>query len=338
LSRLRLLVTGSTGFVGRYLIEQVVRNKQVDTTLLVRHGATLKWPLENPNGSAVKLAPIDLANPYTVRLPFREYDALVNLVGPRSSLESAQWEANIEYIRNLLIFLRRVSVRRIVHFSSVSVYGIPKGSATVTESFCPAPCDWYGATKVLGERMWKAFHEETGIPVAILRPSWVVGYGSHLLDGYLFRAFDSRVSLVMRLGTPLNIVYVRDVADAAIAAVLHHTKGLAVYNINAMQRWTFDQFLEELDYATARLKIPVVIPKALVSIMASRFGSLKFILSEAFFSAQKAKDELGFSPQYDLTAIVKEIFALRGAAKSHRIYGQETQPRKANPDSTGHSE
>jgi nucleoside-diphosphate-sugar epimerase len=188
----------------------------------------------------------------------------------------------------------------------------------LTESSSLAPRDWYGITKVLGERMMEDFNKETGIPVVILRPSWVVGYGSHLLDKHLFRAFSSRLRLIMHLGTPLNVVYVRDLADVTIRAAQSCTEGLRTYIINAVQRWSFDDFLREIDRATLGPKVPVIVPKALVGLLARRFGSINMALSDIFFSPDRARGELGFAPQYDLPAMVKEILTLRALARTSR--------------------
>jgi nucleoside-diphosphate-sugar epimerase len=311
----KILVTGSTGFIGRYLLEQLARNDSLDVTAVVRPGTAGDSPC-TAERSRVTHVPADLSNPYSVRLPFSEYDALINLVGPRYYRKMAQWETNVEYIRNLLVLLRRGSVKRIVHFSSISAYGLPRSSLPVTESSSLAPCDWYGVTKVLGETMLEDFHNETHVPVVVLRPSWVVGHGSHLLDRALFHAFSSGVRIVMRLGTPLNIVYVRDGADVAIQAALRPQSGLRSYIINTTQTWSFDELLREIDRATVRPKVPLVVPKGVLAVMAKRFGSLKLILSNAFFSPRRAMDDLGFAPQYDLAAIVRETLALRAVAKT----------------------
>jgi nucleoside-diphosphate-sugar epimerase len=318
LASFRILVTGPTGFIGRYVLEQLVRNEDVDITAIARPGAV--WAFTN-NGQASRVNVVvgDLSNPYTLRLPLRDYDAVINVVGPRSSLPRAQWESNVEYIRNLLIVLRRVQVQRIVHFSSVSVHGAgPGGSGTMDESASLAPGDWYGSTKLMGEQLLRRFHRETGVPVTILRPSWVVGSGSHLLDRYLFRAFSSGLKIVMRLGTPLNAVYVRDVADAAILAALGARQGFSAYIINAAQQWSFDDLLKEIDRAVARPKLPVVIPKALVGMLARRYGSLKLILSGVMFSSDRAREELGFVPRYDLRAMVEETLMLRASVQERK--------------------
>jgi nucleoside-diphosphate-sugar epimerase len=207
-------------------------------------------------------------------------------------------------------------VKRVVHCSSISVYGLPRNSTPVTESFSLAPLDWYGMTKALGEQLWGDFHTATSIPVVILRPSWVVGYGSRLLDKHLFRAFTSGIKIVMDLGTPCNVVYVRDVAEAAILAALDCKAGLRNYNINSLQRWSFDEFLQAINRAVSRPKLPIPIPKTLVKILSRRFGSLKMVLGDVFFDASRARDELGFVPQYDLAAMIKETLALSEGAKA----------------------
>jgi nucleoside-diphosphate-sugar epimerase len=205
--------------------------------------------------------------------------------------------------------LKYISVGRVVHFSSVAVYGATgrKRGMIIKEEDPLAPNDWYGVTKVLGERIWREFHQDTGIPVTVLRPSWVIGRGSHLLDRHLLAAAKSGVLVKMLSAFPLNAVYVRDVSRAALIATSNGSGGFSVFNVNAIDGQRFGELLEALRTEVPGLKIPLYLPVFAVKVLALRFGTLQFLLSGVQIDAAKAREELGFVPQYDARSFIREL-------------------------------
>jgi nucleoside-diphosphate-sugar epimerase len=249
-----------------------------------------------------------------------EFDAVINLVGPGKDSWETNWQANVEYVRYLTALLKHLSVGRVVHFSSVAVYGTAgrKHGSVIREEDNLAPDDWYGITKVLGERILRGFHEQTGIPVAILRPSWVIGRGSRLLDRYLLTAARLGVLLRMLREAPLNTIYVRDAALAGIIAASNGSTGFRVYNINALRDQRFGDLVDALQSEVPGFKIPILVPELVLRVLARVFGSLRFLLSGLRFDASKARDEIGFVPLHDIRSAIRELVcgAAGGAASA----------------------
>ena len=113
-------------------------------------------------------------------------------------------------------------MRRFVFCSSIGVYG-NVGKATITEETPRRPTSVYGASKVAGEALVRAFAAEYGLRGVSLRPSRVYGP---------YRRTDCVIGTMIRdaaAGRPTVIpcdpefayhyVYVDDVADALIAAL-----------------------------------------------------------------------------------------------------------------------
>jgi nucleoside-diphosphate-sugar epimerase len=220
------------------------------------------------------------------------------------------WQANVEYVRYLTNALKYLSVGRVVHFSSVAVYGATGRKGMIIREEDPlAPNDWYGVTKVLGERIWRGFHEDTGIPVTVLRPSWVIGRGSHLLDRHLLAAAKSGVLVNMLSAVPLNAVYVRDVSRAALMATSNASSGFRVYNVNGVEDERFGQLLEALRTEVPGLKVSLYLPVMAVKLLARRFGSVQFLLSGVRINAARAQEELGFVPEYDVRSFIRDLIA-----------------------------
>jgi UDP-glucose 4-epimerase len=308
---MKLLVAGITGFIGRYLADELPQLQDLDLTILVRpRSARTAEFLKQLPVKRMTLVESGIPDPCTVQLPHGQFEAVINLVGPRDRNPDTQWNANVEYVRRLMMVLNHVKVNRLIHVSSAAVYGLCTNAASVTESNPPTPTDWYGVTKLMGERIVERFHRDTRTPTTILRPSWVVGHGSHLLDKHLLVAHQRRLRLIIPLSTPANIIYVRDVAKVLVEAIRSKNAGLEVYNINSPARVPFSDFVSAIDREVKGTKIPVVVPLWMLRLLSLKFPFVRSLFSGMHMETSKARDELGFRPQYDLPSMVKEIVAL----------------------------
>jgi nucleoside-diphosphate-sugar epimerase len=83
-------------------------------------------------------------------------------------------DANVRVTQHLLEAARERPVRRIVFASSSSVYGnpaeVPTHEAAVTRPYSP-----YGVTKLAGEHLCRAYGDNFGVPVTVLRYFTVYG-------------------------------------------------------------------------------------------------------------------------------------------------------------------
>jgi nucleoside-diphosphate-sugar epimerase len=106
---------------------------------------------------------------------------------------------------------------------------------------------------------------------------------------------------------PLNAIYVEDVAHAALQASMSGGDDFSVYNINSLGDQHFGDFLNALRSELHGPRITLFVPRAVLRILAWKYGSLRILLSRVRFDASKAAQELGFVPQYDLSSMVRDI-------------------------------
>jgi nucleoside-diphosphate-sugar epimerase len=146
-------------------------------------------------------------------------------------------------------------IDRFVHVSSTSAYGHPaEGKAPIDES---APLgqniwmlDYYTRSKVECERMlWQM--AGTGLPLTVIRPSWLFGERDRTTAPRLVREFrGGRMMLVGKGDNPLSAVYAGVVADAALAAARDPGSRGEAYNITShcpiSQREFLDLFADAL--------------------------------------------------------------------------------------------
>ena len=233
-----ILVTGAGGFIGGRMVE--VFHALGSGT--VRAGLR-RW------GSGARLGrfPVDLIkcdvrNTDEVRDAMRGVTHVVHCaVGDR--------DTTVGGTRAVLAAAQAAGVRRIVHLSTVDVYGTPEGDVdeTGTLTITGRP---YGDSKIEAEEVCRDMAAR-GAPVTILRPTlvhgpfsatWTVAYAGRLhTRPWLVAEADAQ-------GT-CNLVYVDDLAGAVLAAFNTETAPGEAFNINGPERPTWHAYFTALNDA-----------------------------------------------------------------------------------------
>jgi nucleoside-diphosphate-sugar epimerase len=106
------------------------------------------------------------------------------------------------------------ALARVVYLSSVGVYGDRDG-AWVDESSPPASGSPRASRRLAAERQWRAFGEERGAPVDVLRLAGIYGPGRNAL-GKLQRGEARRI---VKPGQVFNRIHVDDIAAVAVRLI-----------------------------------------------------------------------------------------------------------------------
>jgi len=247
------LITGATGFLGSHIAEQLV-NRQERVRALVRPSSDTRF-LEKLN---VEILSGDLNEPDSIRQALKSVDtvyhaaAFVGDWGPWRQFYSG----TVETTRNLVEACRRSACPRILHVSSISVYGKqPAIRGEYSEDLPTGQNHWigdhYGRTKFLAEEQLKGYSNYT-----IVRPSWVYGPRDYKALPRVFEALRAgRVRVIGSGVNPLNMVYATDVARGAILAANHPSVHAQAFHLchhgECTQR-------DMIDILCDRLKLPPV--------------------------------------------------------------------------------
>lgn len=188
---LRILVTGSTGFVGSRVIEHALTRRDLRVRRATRN-TSLSIDVES-----VVVGNIDANTSWTEALV--DIEAVVHLAAKvhvratarRSALESYR-EVNTEGTVNLARQAASAGVSRFVFLSSVKVNG---EDGRHTEDDVPIPLDPYGVSKHEAELGLRGVADESGMAITVIRAPLVYGPGVRAN----FRALMRAVSL----GIPL---------------------------------------------------------------------------------------------------------------------------------------
>jgi nucleoside-diphosphate-sugar epimerase len=166
------LVTGATGFIGKHLMQTFKSSANARVRALTRK------PMPSENTDRVEYVLGDLTDVQTLRTFLVPGATLINLAFSNTLSEH-------DAIATAILMANTcadVGVKRLIHCSSISVYGRVNGF--ITESTPCAPHDAYGQIKLATEQALIK-HARGKFELIILRPSEVFGYGGKTLMALL---------------------------------------------------------------------------------------------------------------------------------------------------------
>ncbi|MCX5796544.1 MAG: GDP-mannose 4,6-dehydratase [Elusimicrobia bacterium] len=247
---MRVLVTGSAGFLGRALVERLRRRAGLRLFLT----DILPAPRSRTCDLLDRDAARGLVRDCRPRLVF--HMAGMTRPGPWQDL----WDAHVTTTVNLLdalLRLPRAQRPRVVVAGSSAEYGAAR-RLPVTESAPPRPVSVYGATK-LSQTLAALSFRHHGLVVAVARMFNVMGPGmpEHLALGSFARQIASAEAaggparvMVGDLGTRRDYIDVRDAAAALEALSSPQVPG-GVFNVCSGRSRTMRELLSRLTAMSA---------------------------------------------------------------------------------------
>ena len=162
-------LTGATGFIGQYLLQELPKRGY-------RLRVLLRRPTVLPAGCPSAVIG-DLAKPYNMAEALADVDAVIHTAGlaeamsgvPEDDYRVFNTEATIGFAKAA----ERARVKRFVFLSSIRAQSGPTASEILTEAHEPRPTDAYGRSKLAAEQGLAA----TGLDWVALRLALVYGPG-----------------------------------------------------------------------------------------------------------------------------------------------------------------
>ena len=187
-----VLVTGATGFLGKYVVEELVEHGY--QVRAFGRNSKVGRSLEN---SSVSYFQGDLTKADDVLEACKGMDLVVH-AGALSTVWGP-WEdfyqANVLGTKYVLEACRQTGIQRIVYVSSPSVYAAPKDQLAIKESDAPEENNLnnYIRSKLASERLFKDYPD---VPSIILRPRGLFGIGDTSI-------LPRVINLSQKIGIPL---------------------------------------------------------------------------------------------------------------------------------------
>jgi nucleoside-diphosphate-sugar epimerase len=317
---MEILITGGNGLLGRHLIP-VLQERGDTIRVLALPGESTGWLEER--GVAVFRG--DVRIPDSLTAPLSNAESVLNLAGMMGRwLPMKDYrDVNVTGTENVCRAALAARVRRIVHISSWTVYGMDLGRPA-REDFLLRPFqEPYAVSKAEGDLAVQRMIAEDDLPAVILRPGTFFGPGDQLHFGRMAdRVQAGKGVIVGRGGNALPFAYVTDIVAGIVAAVdCEHAVGQA-YNITNDEPLTQQEFLaaiaEELGVGAPTLHVPYnalyyagalaerasYLARSKNQPFVTRLG-VKLFGTDNRHSIEKARTELGFSPQVTIRTGVR---------------------------------
>ncbi len=224
-----VVVTGAGGFIGRAIVEALTRESH-EVTASDRPGVDLS------HIQSARAVEADLLDAGACERLLEGQDAIVHSAGlfDLSAARDALVAANATTVERVTAACEETGVRRLVHLSSVAVYGRPE-SVPCPTSAALRPRHPYEETKAAGDRIARDAMDR--LDVTVLRPTVVYGPGSR----YGFAPFIAALYLPLAAGqervwgvrkaSKYHAVHVEDVSRAVAFALAEPKTIGGVYNL-----------------------------------------------------------------------------------------------------------
>ncbi len=319
----KILITGSNGFIGGFLVDEALRSG-LDVYAAVRKHSNQET-LKEQN---VSILEIDYDNKDELSETLKQYnfDYIIHNAGITKSPDLQQF---MLVNKGLLVKLTDsiiesgIKLKKFVYMSSLAAYGpadnVP--DEIIREQSPPKPVTRYGVSKLAAEQY---LISQNNLPYVIIRPTAV--YGPKDKDFLsVFQMIKYGFNLQPGIGSQrLTFIYVKDLASLILNATLsHHVKKTffaadgKVYTADV-----FTKLIEKnLNKKTIKIKVPISIVRTLAFFTENTgkiWGKYAILNSDKVNELEarvwncdvsNLNHELGFTAKYDLQAGIDETIS-----------------------------
>ncbi|MBS1635489.1 MAG: NAD(P)-dependent oxidoreductase [Bacteroidetes bacterium] len=312
-----IIVTGATGFIGFYLVNQlhaegfkvlaVDKSRQEEATYFEKKG--------------IEFIQLDITDEKEfTKLPTGNIDAFINLACvqpanmPEEKYDPAQYiRVNVLGVTHILKFCQKNNIQKVLHtISHRNVQGLWEKGEMINEESPRAirftgRYSMFSISESAAADVIEYFNQDYGMNGIIFRLPSVYGYGHHesfFKDGkvvktglgvFIDNAIQGKTFEIW--GDPhkgRDVVYVKDVVSAIILAI-RSDKAKGIYNIASGQKLSLQQQVDTVIKVFSRKDNPstiVYVPEKPNSI------------DSCVYDISKAKRELGWSPVFSFEDIL----------------------------------
>jgi nucleoside-diphosphate-sugar epimerase len=231
----KILVTGGTGFLGRYLVEELM-TKGLAPTVLSRDSQTKVFGEIGRNINIVKIDLLDFSSLKSFIESFRP-DIIVHLAGyarpPENDLRFLD-KFNFEATAKLLDLADAVKVKKIIMTGTADEYGFQ--DCPQSESLPAMPVSDYALSKNKAVNYALSLFEKNNLPVVILRPFTVYGIGqpAQMFISQAVECAVNGISFEMSKGLQKrDLLFITDFVNAIIKTLTAKGAEGEIFNVGS---------------------------------------------------------------------------------------------------------
>ncbi|MHA2425084.1 MAG: NAD-dependent epimerase/dehydratase family protein, partial [Candidatus Thorarchaeota archaeon] len=229
--------------------------------------------------------------------------------------------------------LRKKDIPKLIHTSSTAVYGFPNKKEPLKENSPWAPINSYQHSKAAAETLIREYEDTYGVKATMIRGPTILGKGDLFTGPQIIERIRNGNMVTFGGGNnQQSYAHGEDFARCLILSAEKIDQAAGnVYNVTSFT-CTFTEFLEELaDKINAPKKFRNMPYSPTLAIGATAAGiyrafhrknaplitpfRVKLFGSSYIIDSTKARDELGYEPQWNLKSTVQDMVQWGGTVK-----------------------
>ena len=297
---MKVLVTGANGFIGRTVVERLLRDDGYTVRAALRqHQRVLPAHVEHTAGD------LDPDRDWTDSL--RGIDVVIHLAGrvhiARETSENALGEyrrVNVAGTVNLARSAAAAAVRRFIYVSSLKVNG---ESGRFTERSQPAPVGPYAQSKHEAEAALREIARDHRLDAVVIRPPLVYGPGVRANFRTLMRAVANGIPLPLAtVRNRRSLIGVDNLADFIVTCLTHPDAANETFLVTDGEDLSTPDLVRRLARAMGRPARLFPFPPSLVRFGAFLCGGQNVapLLDSLQADISKARLRLSWSPPFGI--------------------------------------
>ena len=306
-----ILVTGAAGYIGRFLVNELV-DQGHEVVAVDLNDAPPGLPPELPASVTLQKADVTDRDATIALVAAQPLTAIIHLAGLVTMAcernPDACLRVNVGGTANMLEAARRANVPRFVFASTISVYG-PHVEQPMVEDVTPVePLTWYGQSKRMGEELGLYYNRRWGLDFRAARMAAIVGasrvavgsatmYTSLILERAALNE-PYEIDVDPEAGTP--VLYARDCARGLAALATASSAPRRIYHLS-----TGLVTAQELVDLAREYE-----PDAPLSFNTDPLlGPVSKISAKWDLSIQAAAEDLGWKPAFTVQTMAEDLMA-----------------------------
>ena len=263
---MKILVTGASGFVGRYLVNDLSKTDEV-----------IACVREKSNLLPSSVQQIVGNNFFDIALP-KDINVIVHLAGIAHNKNNSVDEFkknNVDGTLELAHKALEANIKRFIFISSIGVNGNSTHGKAFTEQDTPNPTNDYTKSKYEAEKALAKLFENTNIDLVIIRPPLIY---AHDAPGNF-----SKLLMLIKLGQFLpfgcthnqrSFIAIENLVSFITACIYHDTKINETFLIADDEVISTKQLIQCVSSGMGKSMILLPVPTKLLSILADVTGKV----------------------------------------------------------------